>query len=340
MTQHHKGAHFPAIAIVLPRQCEHRRCAFYLAAEEYVAQRLPEGDYFFSWVLAPTVVMGRNQVAHREIDIDFCHAHGIDIVRRKSGGGAIFADERNTMWSLVTTGGDVESIFADFSNAIVAALRDIGVPAAVSGRNDIIMSDTGAKVCGNAFYHLSDRNIVHGTMLYDTAIDLMQKALRPDNAKLQAKGVKSVHSRVGFLKDYVSISLAQLRSELTKRLTSSSVALSDDDVAEIERIEQGYYEDGYLWGNVHGVDEVRSGRVEGCGTLELRFRLTGSRIEQVALAGDFFETADAQAAFNEAFRGKPFTLSALTEAIATSSPQRAIRALSAEQLIGILSGQE
>ena len=111
-------AHFPACYVAFPEGYEFRRAAFYLAAEEYVARTLPEGNYLFTWRLRPTVVMGRNQVAHQEIDLDFCRQHGIDIIRRKSGGGAIFADERNIMVSLITGAGPVESLFAEYSRCV------------------------------------------------------------------------------------------------------------------------------------------------------------------------------------------------------------------------------
>ena len=83
---------FPACHVVFPASADSRRATFYLAAEEYIAQKLPADNYLFSWQLSPTVVIGRNQVVHQAINLDFCQAEGIDVVRRKSGGGAIFAD--------------------------------------------------------------------------------------------------------------------------------------------------------------------------------------------------------------------------------------------------------
>ena len=159
--------HFPACFVELPSYTEHRRAPFYLAAEEYIAQTLPVDNYLFSWQLGPTVVMGRNQVAHQEVDLDFCRREGIDVVRRKSGGGAIFADSRNIMWSLITGEGAVEPLFVEYAEKVARALNKLGADVELSGRNDIVLRD-GGKICGNAFYHLPNRNIVHGTMLYDT----------------------------------------------------------------------------------------------------------------------------------------------------------------------------
>ena len=93
---------FPACLITFPFNVEGKTAPFFLAAEEYVAAALPADNYLFAWILPPTVVMGRNQVADAEVDLEFCQREGIDVVRRKSGGGCIYADEGNIMFSLIT----------------------------------------------------------------------------------------------------------------------------------------------------------------------------------------------------------------------------------------------
>lgn len=327
--------HFPACHVKLPVSAAHRRAPFYLAAEEYVAREMPVGDYLFSWQLAPTVVMGRNQVAHMEVDLDFCRRKGIDVVRRKSGGGAIFADSGNIMWSLITGKDTVETLFAEYAEKVASCLRTLGAPAEVSGRNDILLSGCG-KICGNAFYHLPERNIVHGTMLYDTQPRLMQQALRPDTSKLQAKGVKSVRSRVALLKDFLPYDINELRERLCYLLTDHHIELSEKDVREIEKLEKPYYEDAWLYGQSATSDTVRSARIEGCGSLSVNFTLRGSVIEDVALSGDFFELQDATTAFRSAFAGITFTPQSLYKAIAAHHPERSVRNLSEKQLTNLL----
>ena len=191
---------FPATFVELPPHCDGERAAFYLAVEEYVASHMPEGSYLFTWQLSPTVVMGRNQDAEAEIDLAFCKAEGIDVIRRKSGGGSIFADRGNIMTSLVTREGAVEELFHEYACNMAECLSRLGAEVEVSGRNDICMKG-GGKICGNAFYHMAKRNIVHGTMLYDTDARMMRGALTPERAKLMSKGVKSVESRIALLKD-------------------------------------------------------------------------------------------------------------------------------------------
>jgi len=327
--------HFPACYVLFPKEARRRRAPFYLAAEEYIAQTFAEGDYLFSWQLAPTVVMGRNQVAHQEIDLDFCRREGIDIVRRKSGGGAIFADRGNVMWSLITGEASVETLFAEYASEVARALCKLGAPAEVSGRNDITLRG-GGKVCGNAFYHLPHRNIVHGTMLYDTNSRLMQGALHPDKAKFEAKGVKSVRSRIALLKDYIPSGVDALREKLRPLLTDQEVLLSEKDIFQIEQLEQSYYAPAYLYGQATASDITRSARIEGCGKVELHITLRGSLISDIALRGDYFETADAQTAFRQALIGATLTLESLKEVLARQHPERTIRGLTSERLLKLL----
>ncbi|MBR7027801.1 MAG: lipoyltransferase [Bacteroidaceae bacterium] len=331
-----KTTMFPACEVRFSKDIAGKTATFFLAAEEYVAGKLPGGDYLFSWILPPTVVMGRNQVAHQEFDLDYCAAHGIDIVRRKSGGGAVFADHRNIMWSLITRGGDVEPIFKEYAEAVAAALTRLGATAKLSGRNDIIL-ENGGKVCGNAFYHLKERNIVHGTMLYDTNMEAMQRALRPAPEKLKAKGVQSVRSRIGLLKDYISGGTLSLRDRLTALLTNRHITLSEADIAAIEEIERTYREPDFLFGHIQVADEVVSARIEGCGTIELHFTLRGSRVSDVSLKGDFFATTDAQCAFGEAFKGTPFTTAHLQARAKECSLHATIRGLTPKALDNLLS---
>lgn len=330
---------FPATLVRFPAQAERRSAAFYLAAEEYVARELPEGNYAFFWQLGPTCVFGRHQDPRAELDVGFCQAHGVELVRRKSGGGTIFADENNIMVSLVTGSGSVEDIFEGFARSVANGLRTLGVPTRVSGRNDICLDD-GRKICGGAFYHLPQRNIVHCTMLYDTQMELMRGCLTPARAKLESKGVKSVESRIGLLKDFLPFGVAQLREELAKILCTDEVCLTPQQVARIEEIERPYHDEAYIFGSKNYVTDKHSAqRIEGCGRIEFRLSLHEGKIQHVDVAGDYFETScqPASEAFSQALCGLPLTADAITTAIRTRQPHRTIRGLSEEKAIALLT---
>lgn len=349
--------HFPACLVVMPADTKPRRAAFYLAAEEWVAGNLPftksrtekEVSYLFTWQVQPTVVMGRNQIAHQEVDIDFCKRNGIDIIRRKSGGGAIFADEGNIMISLITSAGKVEPLFEEYAETVAEGLRSLGADVKVSGRNDIVLIEradvhdtiTSGKICGNSFYHLADRNIVHGTMLFTTNPKLMAGALKPMPQKLRAKGVQSVRSRIGLLSN-ANLSLpdeggvSSLRKEVEKILSDRFIRLDNKSIQEIERIEQGYYDQYYLYGSCAKDEVIRGARIEGCGVIEFHFVLKGSMIKKVNLSGDYFELYDAQQEFSKALEGVTFTDDNIAKAIICHHPEASIRNLSINDLIEII----
>ncbi len=280
--------------------------------------------------------MGRHQVAEQEVNLDFCRAENIDVIRRKSGGGCIYADEGNIMFSLVTKAGAVEPLFAAYAAEVATGLRKLGANVEVSGRNDIRLAD-GGKVCGNAFYHLPNRNIIHGTMLYNTDMRRMTGALTPPESKLRAAGVESVRSRIGLLKDHISCTIEGLQRGILQQLCDKQIMLTAADVAAIEEIEKGYYAPEYLFPKSVRAEFCNSRRIEGCGQVEIHIALRSERIADVDIRGDFFETEDANVAFRAALCGCPFTPKELAAAIAEHSPQRSIRGLTAKDLLEILT---
>ena len=226
--------------VVLP-EVKDRSLAFFLAMEEFVARKI-EGEAFFVWRVNPTVIIGRNQDLEAEVNLEYCRDHGVEVVRRKSGGGCVYADMNNIMVSYVSRRGDVSEIFDRYLSAMTECLRSLGLPAEKSGRNDILVS--GRKVSGNAFHMLPDRSIVHGTLLYSTDFDALETAIRPPVEKLQRHGVASVRQRVTNLSDHLDSSridsVEALENYLIDYFTDGETVLTTDDVAQIRRIEDNY----------------------------------------------------------------------------------------------------
>ena len=223
--------------IALPDEKE-RRLSFYLAMEEWVARRLDEPECFFMWQVAPTVIFGRNQVMENEVNVDYCHEKGIQMFRRKSGGGCVYADKGNVMLSYVCDGDNVGFTFNKFINMLLLVLRHMGVEATSTSHNDVMIGER--KVSGTAFYHLPGRNIVHSTFLYDTDMENMLHAITPSREKLQRKGVESVRQRITLLKDYTDMSLEEVKSLIRTTLCVGERVLTLSEVDEIERLEEKY----------------------------------------------------------------------------------------------------
>ncbi len=227
--------------VVLPDKKE-RSLAFYLAMEEFVAERI-EDEAFFVWRVSPTVIIGRNQDLETEVNLEYCRRHGVHIVRRKSGGGCVYSDKGNIMVSYVSGRGVVAAVFDRYLSDMTACLRNLGLEAEKSGRNDILVE--GRKVSGNAFHQLPDRSIVHGTLLYDTDFEALEEAIRPPVEKLERHGVASVRQRVENLKVYLDPerihTIEELENHLVAYFCDAEVALTQEDVDEIEKSYNKYH---------------------------------------------------------------------------------------------------
>ncbi len=226
--------------IVLPDN-EERSLAFYLAMEEFVARSI-EDEAFFVWRVAPTVIIGRNQDLEAEVNLDYCRQHDVKVVRRKSGGGCVYSDMGNIMISFVSRRGDVAEIFEKYLTSLTLCLRSLGLSAEKSGRNDILVD--GRKISGNAFHQMPDRSVVHGTLLYDTDFEALEKAIRPPVEKLVRHGVASVRQRVENLKTYLDPdrvgSIEILEDYLTGYFCDGTIMLDEDDVDKIEEMISEY----------------------------------------------------------------------------------------------------
>lgn len=231
--------------VILPDSVR-RSLAFYLAMEEYVAREV-EDEAFFVWRVEPTVIFGRNQVLENEVNLEYCGEHGVDIVRRKSGGGCVYSDLGNIMVSYISRRGDVSEVFDRYMTALTQALRDLGVPAEKSGRNDIMLD--GRKISGNAFHQIPDRSIVHGTLLYSTDLEALTEAIKPPVEKLLRHGVESVRQRVLNLSEYVASmtdpadalrSPEALEEYLVRYFTDGEIVLNENDIEKIKLITDTY----------------------------------------------------------------------------------------------------
>lgn len=290
-----------------------RRLSFYLAMEEYVARRIDEQDLFFMWQVEPSVIFGRNQLIENEVNLKFCLERGIKTYRRKSGGGCVYADMNNVMFSYVTKDEAVGFTFNRYINMVVLVLQNLGVDAKASGRNDVMIGDR--KVSGNAFYHIPGRSIVHGTMLYDTDMVNMVGAITPTDEKLLSKGVASVRQRIALLKDYINLDIEQFKTFVRNNLCQGEIVLNEEDIRGIEEIEKDYLTDEFIYGNNPKYTIVRKRRIETVGDFEVRIEIKNGEIKGMVMLGDYFIVGDIDDTILRPLKGVRLEREALEKAL-------------------------
>ena len=290
-----------------------RRLSFYLAMEEYVARRIDEQDLFFMWQVEPSVIFGRNQLIENEVNLKFCRERGIKTYRRKSGGGCVYADMNNVMFSYITKDEAVGFTFNRYINMVVLVLQNLGVDAKASGRNDVMIGDR--KVSGNAFYHIPGRSIVHGTMLYDTDMVNMVGAITPTDEKLLSKGVASVRQRIALLKDYINLDIEQFKTFVRNNLCQGEIVLNEEDIRGIEEIEKDYLTDEFIYGNNPKYTIVRKRRIETVGDFEVRIEMKNGEIKGMVMLGDYFIVGDIDDTILRPLKGVRLEREALEKAL-------------------------
>ncbi|MDL2273541.1 lipoate--protein ligase [Oscillospiraceae bacterium OttesenSCG-928-G22] len=288
-----------------------------LAAEEYLLASKSD-DFILLWQNDNTIVVGRHQNTAEEIDAAFVASHGIRVVRRNSGGGAVYHDLGNLNYTVIQTAKRGDRGFAFYVRHVLSALADLGVRAELSGRNDLLID--GRKISGVARYLRGDRIMYHGTLLLASDLSRIAGALRVKPEKFQSKSVKSVRSRVGNINDFLEtpLTMDDFIAALVRSLTAGGgvlpYALTDDDRRKIERLQQTKY-DTFAWN--YGVspasDTTAKRRFDG-GTLEVHLSLREGCVSFFALRGDFLSLRDIEP-LERALLGVPFTVDAFRDAL-------------------------
>lgn len=188
----------------------------YLAMEADMVKTIQEPTVF-TWVVSPTVIYGRHQCAEAEVNEAYCHAHGIAVVQRQSGGGCVYADRGNLMVSFVSPSTHSQEVFDAFLMLLSGALRDLGYDAVTTAHNDVLVA--GRKVAGTACYTTPTGTVVHASMLYDVNLTDLEAAITPSEAKLAKHAVASVRQRVRNLREIRDLGdMALFRQALEKAI--------------------------------------------------------------------------------------------------------------------------
>jgi lipoate-protein ligase A len=309
---------------------------FYLAAEEFVARKMDDNDCFFMWQVAPSVIFGRNQLIENEVNLDYCRKHNIRTFRRKSGGGCVYADRSNIMFSYINSGEGIQFTFDRYVRMVAQLLQRLGLDAHTSNRNDVLIGDK--KVSGNAFYHIPGRNIVHGTMLFDTNMENMVGSITPNDEKLISKGVQSVRQHITLLKDHLQMSLEEFKTYVRQNLCDSKITLTKENVDEIREIEKEYLTPEFIYGHNPRYTLTRKKRIEGCGDLEVRMEIKNGILKNINLMGDYFLMGDLDHGFLSHLCNRPFSPEAIRGALHDVHSGDYIMNLTDEKFVGLLFG--
>ncbi len=269
-----------------------------LAIEEYAVRNLPsDDDYLLFYMNEPSVIIGKNQNTPEEINAEYVEARNIHVVRRLSGGGAVYHDLGNLNFSFITNDdGFSFHQFKKFTDPVIQALRELGIDAELTGRNDIQVGDR--KISGNARYITRGRMVSHGTLLFDTDLDQVVSALKVNAAKMQSKAIKSIRSRVANISEFLEtgMTMEQFKSALLRSIfgggTAPEYELTGEDWEKIYELSESRYKSwDWNYGYSPKSNFSQSRRFD-IGTIEVRLQIEKGRIEQAKIYGDFFGVSD------------------------------------------------
>lgn len=266
--------------------------AFNLAAEQYLLENTSE-DCFMLWRNLNTIVVGKNQNTLSQINPEFVKKHNISVVRRITGGGAVYHDLGNVNFTFIKVAEQVKKIdFSAYTRPIVEYLNQLSIPARLDGRNDLTVD--GLKISGNAQHIHNHRVLHHGTLLYDVDLEMLATSLLVDPEKYKDKAVTSIRSRVSNIKKYLLDNLTveqfikDLGGNMQKAHSAEPTQFSEDDLRDINDLANKKYRQwDWNYGDSPAYDFSRSTRTPG-GTLDIRMKVKDGTIVGIRIFGDYF----------------------------------------------------
>lgn len=270
-----------------------------LAIEEYALKNLDINEtYLLFYINEPSIIIGKNQNTIEEINTEYVEANGIKVVRRLSGGGAVYHDLGNLNFSFITKD-DGESFhnFKKFTEPVIEALKKLGVNAELSGRNDIVVE--GRKISGNAQFSTRGRMFSHGTLMLDSEIENVVSALKVKKDKIESKGIKSIRSRVANISEFLTekISIEDFRSLLLEYIFDGKeniqeYVLTEEDWEKIHQLSKERYQNwDWNYGKSPKFNLQHSHRFP-VGGIDVRLEVNKGKIENCKIFGDFFGVGD------------------------------------------------
>jgi len=311
-----------------------------MAFDEYCLESLPiDEPVFFLWQNKPAVIVGYNQEVNTEVNLDYLKEKGIDLVRRVTGGGAVYHDLENLNYTIVGRSEDLERDYPEYAALMMKALQALGVPATLSGRNDILVD--GKKVSGFAKRVCKNRLMVHGTLMYNVDVDVLTHVLNPSTTKLQSKGIASVRSRVTNLCNYlpelsdIQAFKNRLEEILSNNYSDAEYKLSETDLTHIQRLtDEKFATWEWNYGRSPKATLVHSARL-ACGTVEIHLTLAENRIASCRFGGDFLGNLPASDV-EKALAGIPYEVNEIRKCLSKLEISRYFDRVSADNLLEMM----
>lgn len=271
---------------------------FNLAMEEYLLKNNTE-DLFILWRNKPSVIVGKNQNTLSEINLEYVKENSIPVVRRQSGGGAVFHDLGNINFTFITNNNNSFSDFKKFTQPIIDLLKTMGLDATFSGRNDLLID--GKKFSGNAQYNYRNKVMHHGTLLFSSQITDLSNALKVKSIKFEGKGIKSVKSRVTNISEHLDtkMSVLEFKDLIMNYMASIDsdnklYTLSKEDIDGIEKlVEKKYNTWEWNFGNSPKYSFSNELKYPG-GNIEFNLEINKGVISKIKFFGDFFGKEDIE----------------------------------------------
>ncbi len=314
-----------------------------LAIEEYALRHLdPSYTYLLFYVNEPSIIIGRNQNTFDEIHLDYVKDRGINVVRRLSGGGAVYHDAGNLNFSFITdVGSDRLHNFRLFTEPVARLLQSMGANAELRGRNDLVINDR--KVSGNAQYATPRRMFSHGTLLYNSDLSEVGRALNVKAGKIQSKGHKSVRSRVANIAEFAEteMDVPTFQDRLLEGIFRSNeiptYRLTPADWEGVRRlVETRYGNWDWNYGESPPFDLRRAHRFD-FGEIDVRLDVRKGRIEQARILGDFLGSRGIKP-IADLLVGTPYDREALEEALSPLDAGSFVPGLTREALVEVVWG--
>ena len=281
-----------------------KNCGFYFGLEEYLIKDFDnKDDIFLLWNVVPTIMIGRHQVTTLELDQEFVDKNNIKVVRRNSGGGAVYTDPGCLQFSFITSNQGHGDIFKGHVKHIVEAVNKLGLNAIFTGRNDILHE--GRKFSGNAEYIHKDKMVIHGTILFNSNLDNLIGSLTPDKAKLTKHAISSVKSRVLNIGKLVDLDLDTFYDFVVNQIKTDTVSLEELDLSKINRYSEKFYTDEWNYGKNPKFDLIKKEKFDA-GNITFSVSIKNNIIKQMKITGDYFSLKKIED-FENAFINIPFT---------------------------------